>query len=286
VSFAGWLRSLLLVICLAVLSGCLPPTPSPSAPPPTATVTLTPTGTATIVWFPATATYTPAATQFRSPTPDLSPDLGSILLEDPFTDGKSWATSRTGIGSIAYGKNELTLAVSANRGTLLSLRKAPMLDNFYLQIDAHPSLCLNEDAYGLLLRASSNQDFYRLVLTCSGRMRLERLKGAKIVVLQDWVSSGQLLPGGMMTTRLGVYAQGQELRVFINDVYQFSTRDPVWSSGSLGVFARSSGDTPLTVSFSHLIIYHTRPGQQLPFQTAFPTASPGPTRKPISTPTP
>ena len=47
-----------------------------------------------------------------------------------------------------------------------------------------------------------------------------------------------------MRSRLGVYAQGAELRVFINDVYQFSVKDPVWSSGTLGVFARSSATRP------------------------------------------
>lgn len=269
-SLAGWLRGLVFVSCLAALAGCLPVVPSPTPLPPTPTFTPAPTGTATatIVWFPPTKTFTPAPTRYVSPTADLRPVLGGPLLEDSFTDGKSWSTSRTGMGSIAYGKSELTLAVSAARGTLISLRKSPELADFYLEIDALPSLCRNEDAYGLLLRASSTQDFYRLVLTCSGRVRLERLKGAKVVPLQDWVSSGQLPPGGLMRSRVGVYARGKELRIFINDVYQFSVKDPVWASGMLGVFARSSGDTPLTVSFSNLVVHSVAPERTAPAPTA------------------
>ena len=64
VSFARWLRGFFLVLCLVALAGCLPDTPSPTPLPPTATVTITPTGTATIVWFPPTATFTPAPTRY------------------------------------------------------------------------------------------------------------------------------------------------------------------------------------------------------------------------------
>ncbi len=285
--FTRWVRGSLLIFCtvaLAItLTGCLPETPSPTPLLPTPTVTQTPTGTATIVWFPPTKTFTPAPTRYVSPTTDPRPAVGAALLEDPFTDQKSWFTGRTAIGSIAYGKGELTLAVSTARGALLSLRKTPSLGNFYLTVDALPSLCRDEDSYGLLLRASSNQDYYRLALTCSGRLRLERLKGAKIVVLQDWVSCGQIPPGGMMRSQVGVFAQGQELRIFINGEYQFSVRDPVWESGMLGVFARSSGETPLTVSFSNLVVYTVGSGRILSSPTPAPKTKATPTRKPSAT---
>jgi hypothetical protein len=256
------------------MMGCLPDAPSPTPLPPTATATLTPTATATIVWFPPTATDTPAPTQPTTPTPDLLPFPGAVLFEDPFTDQTQWPASRTGAGSVAYGKGELTLAVSEDRGTLLSLRKSTLLTDFYLQIDALPSLCRAEDAYGLLLRASSSQDFYRLLVNCNGRLRLERLKGGRSLPLQDWMLSGQIFPGGMLRTHLAVWAQGAELRVFVNDVYQFSVRDPVWSSGTVGLFARSAGDTPLTVSFSNLVVYAVSPGQR---SAATPAARPSPT---------
>jgi hypothetical protein len=270
-------------LCLIALSGCLAgldlPTSTPV--PPTATATIIPTSTATIIWFPATATFTPAPTRMQSPTPDMRPVKGPVLLEDPFTDKKLWTTGRTGVGSIAYGNGDLTLAVALDHGTLASLRKSPQLDNFYLEIDAQPSLCRSDDAYGLLLRASTTQDFYRLMVTCNGQLRLERVKGGRSVPLQDWVSSGQVFPGGMMRYRLSVWAQGQEMRVFVNDVYQFSAKDPVWNSGAVGVFARSASDTPLTVSFSNMVVYGTGAAQPIAPLKALP--SPTSTRKPVAT---
>jgi hypothetical protein len=275
------------VLLLFTLVGCTASDLGLSTPtlmPPTATATQTPTSTATIIWFPATATFTPAPTIFMTPTPDLRPPLGKVLLEDPFTDKTQWLIGRSGVGSMAYGKSEFTLAVSTSRGTLATLRKRPMLADFYLQVEALPSLCLNEDSYGLLLRASSVQDAYRLLVTCSGKLRLERVKGGRVLPLQDWIQSGQIFPGGMMRTRLGVWVQGQDMHVFIDDVYQFSTRDTVWDTGALGLFARSAGDTPLTVSYSNLVVYQVSSGERpLPVATAKVTATAIPTLKPSQT---
>lgn len=272
----------LLAACLLLpllASACLPaPTPAASATP-TATATITPTITPTIIWFPATATPTLLPTRPIEPTIDLRPALGDLLFKDPFTDTDLWLTTRTAAGSVAYGKDELTLAVSQPEGSLLSLRKTPQLHNFYLEVSMQPSLCRGSDAFGLLLRANSSADYYRLLLNCNGQVRMERIVNSRTTLMQDWVTSGQLLPGGMLDTRLGVAAQGQELHVFINDVFQFSVKDPVFESGAVGVFARSAGETPLTVNFSDMIVYELGPAR-------LPTATPNATQAAGSTPQP
>lgn len=251
------IRFFLFLLIGVVLTACLPveisPTPIPA---PTETVTVTPPPSATIVWFPATPTFTPAPTQEITPTQEVRPEIGALILDDRFNDPQSWMTSRTAVGSIAFGENELTLAVAAPKGSLLSLRATPQLDNFYLEIEALPSLCRADDQYGLLLRASSLFDYYRLLISCNGQLRMERLNNGKYTVLQDWVTSGQIFPGGMIPVRLGVWAQKDELRIFANDTFQFTVRDPVWVTGQVGVFARSEGETPLTVNFSKLRVYH------------------------------
>lgn len=261
----------LLLGCLVLLlSACLPEVETPLPPTATPTVTLTPTATATIIWFPPTATYTPMPTRMVEPTQDVRPPLGDVLFEDPFTDKTQWLTSRSAAGNIAYGNSELTLAVAQPRGMLLSLRKSPTIGNFYLEIDAIPSLCRGADSYGLLLRSESSQDYYRFAANCTGQVRMERVKNGRMLPLQDWMTSGQILPGGMMRVRLGVWAVGQELRVFVNGDYHFSVKDPVFAAGVVGVFARAAGDTPLTVSFSNLVVYETG---VLPSTAPHPTAT-------------
>lgn len=265
---------------LVVLPACLPEMPAPTPAPPTATATVTPTLTNTIVWFPATATFTPMPTREILPTEDLRPGLGGLLFEDSFTDKTQWQTAQTSAGNIAYGKGALTLAVASPKGTLISLRKAPQLENFFLEINVLPSLCRSGDVYGLLLRASSPQDFYRFLLNCDGQARLERVKNGSVLPLYDWTTNRVVFPGGMMTIRLGVWAMGEELRFFVDDQYQFSIKDPVWKAGMLGFFARSTGETPLTVSFSNLVVYGLEASQIPRFtSTPRPKITPVPTLK-------
>jgi hypothetical protein len=215
----------------------------------------TPPATATIIWFPATATYTPFPSPTQSePTPDQHPGIGSLLLEDDFSDSSLWELRQSTFGSIAPGKNELTIAVQDEKTYLTSLRKEPELTNFYSEITTNPTLCLGVDEYGLLIRGSSI-GYYRFSLSCDGQVRLDRIHNGEAAALQLWTPSGEVPIGAPSISRLGVWAKGQELRLFINDKFQFSVRDPLLSIGRMGIFARSTGDHSLTVNFSNLVVY-------------------------------
>jgi hypothetical protein len=236
------------------LSACslTPSTPALSTP----TSTLTPQPpTATVVWFPATETPTPTPMEIKSPTPEQRPGIGDLVFQDHFGEDTAWQTSLTESGSIAYGNNDLTLVVAAEKRNLQSFYFQQIPYNSYLEITANPSLCRARDSYGLLLRAQSDASYYRFVLACTGEVRVERYRNGDLAVLQDWTVSGQVPPGAPYFLRLGVWMYGEELRFFINDGYQFSVTDPVFQAGQLGVFARTADKPPLTVSFSDLAVY-------------------------------
>lgn len=236
---------------LSLLTGCvdaevepLPTyTPAPTLPP-----------TATIDWFPATATPTRLPTLPVNPTPDQRPAIGEVKLADDFLQSDTWQTIENNQGTVAFGKGDLTIAISKPRGYLSSINKQAMLTDFYLELTMSPSLCKGDDAYGLFFRAAGSFDNYRLVINCSGKVRLERMVSGKPVPLHDWEASGQVPPGSPLEIRVGVWAVRNEFRIFINDFYQFAVRDPVYKAGGIGVFARSGGDNALTVSFSDLVV--------------------------------
>jgi hypothetical protein len=248
-----WKTVGLTLLVAAVLSACaglgFPLEEATQTPEPTPTQTLTPT--ATIVWFPPTSTPTLFPTQAAQPTPESSVEAGPLILEDDFSDTSLWQTRQSEQGSIAYGVDELSLAIPGAKTTLVSLRSDLTLNDFYLEMDVSPTLCHGTDQYGLLLRAQSEEDFYRWIITCEGQMRLERVKAGTPAVMQNWIG-GASQPG---STRLGVWASGREMNFYVNGAYQFTVRDPVFPGGSLGVFSRSSGEKALTVSFSNLKVY-------------------------------
>lgn len=224
---------------------------------PASTLELAPTPTTTIVWFPPTATYTPQPTLVITPTVDFSPQTGSIIFQDDFTDPSNWVLNQTTSSSIALGEKEITLAISQPRLYLFTLRKNPVLADFYLEITASPSLCIGEDEYGILFRVSPSLDFYRYAVTCDGQIRLDKYFQNKASSPQPKDYSGAVPLGAPSSSRLSIWASGKTMRFYVNGEYQFTIRDPSLLSGSLGLFARSVNDSAVTISFSDLIVYKT-----------------------------
>lgn len=246
-----WLLGIMSCACGAVQTPVGLPTTTQS--PPTATVT------PTIIWFPPTNTPTAFPTPVITPTPDMRPDLGPILFEDDFSDPKAWLLNQSSSGSMALGKNELTIAIGETDAYLFSTREQPTFTDFYLEITAEPTLCRDLDEYGVLIRVTPNVDYYRFSLSCNGQVRLDRVSQGQASSPQPWTPSGSVPPGAPSSSRIGISAIGSELSLFVNGHYQFSVNDPLLTSGGVGVFARSVNKMAVTVNFSNLVIYEVNP---------------------------
>jgi hypothetical protein len=205
----------------------------------------------------------------------MRPGIGALTFSDDFSEPDSWTQSRTAEGSAAVVNNELTIVITEQneRAYLFSVRTQPVFTNYYMEITASPSLCRGKDEYGLLLHVSPDLDYYRLSLACDGNIRLDRLVDGQASSPQPWLLSGAVPPGAPSTVRIGVWTYGAEMRVFVNNEFQFSVHDPLLGSGGFGVFARSAGDMAVTVNFSALDVYElSGPAPAIPADT--PTTTP------------
>jgi len=238
---------------MTLLAACLPlgadvPTATPL---PTATEASPPTPT--VVWFPPSATPTRAAFPTYTPTAEMNPGIGAVSLTDDFSDEEIWDTAVSNQGSAAIGRNRLTLAVQPGV-YLSSFRRDGTLGDFYAEITARPSLCRGEDNYGVIVRGVGSS-YYRFVLSCNRQVWAERVNGGVRLPLQEPVPSGDAPPGAPGEVRIGVWAVGSDIRLFLNGRYQFSIIDKSFPSGAFGVFARSEGEMPMSVTFSDLTVY-------------------------------
>jgi len=231
--------------CLALDSTLPTATPLPIA-------TQTPPQTPTIVWFPASPTPTQLAFPTYTATPDMSPGIGSVTLSDDFSDDSVWDTGVSNRGSAAISRNRLTLATEPG-AYLESLRRELTLGNFYAEITARPSLCRGDDTYGILVRGIG-LNYYRFILSCNSQVSSERVNAGVKLSIQEPVPSGDAPPGAPGEVRIGVWAVGSDIRLFLNGRYQFSINDKSFPSGALGVFVRSA-DNPMSVTFSDLKVY-------------------------------
>ncbi len=263
IAFSTLLGSLLLVssACDALPQNPItePPPPSFTAPPPTATID----------WFPATETATPQFVATQAPTPERKPGVGKLLLTDHFTSGDPWHPGTSEDASVVVGLGRLTLAAQPGVNAF-RIRQGPALTAFYAEITAQTSLCRGGDEYGMLFRAPNNVAYYSFTLSCDGRARVDRVRTGRLYPLHAPIASADVPPGAPGEVRMGVWASGSDLRFFLNGRYQFGVTDATLSSGALGAFARSTGTTPVTITFSDLSVYsvtYTAP-------TATPTRTP------------
>lgn len=267
---------LIVPICLIILlSGCEVFSPVPL---PTETPSPTVAPSPTIIWFPPTPTPTMNPTIDIPPTPNYHPDLGQVIVQDDFTNTTYWSLVEKPYGSAAYSQGRLTIAISLPKSNVFSIRSEPVLQDFYLEMTSTTSLCRNEDSYGILVRFSSVNDFYRFQANCNGLVKVERVRNMIINAIQDWTPSSQVTAGTPITLHWGIWVKGDRLRLFINDVFQFEIKDQAFYSGQIGVFARSAGDNAVTVNFSDLQIRLLEDGN--------PPITPKPTPTARTTPTP
>ena len=235
---------LLLTACSGIGLDAITATPRPPTP--------TPFQTATPIWFPATATSTPQPVRTQIATPEMLNGLGSVIATDDFSRSSTWDTASSNDGSASISRDRLTLAVQPGV-YLISLQRDIVAGDFYAEITARPSLCRGADEYGFLARANA-VTYYRFSLTCNGQAHAERISVKERHDLYEPVLSGDVPPGAPGEVRIGVWAAGSELRLFLNGRFQFSISDLNLASGTVGVFARAAGDTPVTVTFSDLVV--------------------------------
>jgi hypothetical protein len=243
------------LLCL-FLTGCSVlsrPSPGTATPrPPTETPFLSPT----VIWFPPTQTPTLSPlTELATATPDYKPGLGKTLYSDDFKSPEKW--SDLGTDYIRDGK--LTLAAS-NGIYLMSLNQELVVSDFYAEVIIHLNLCRTTDEYGILVRAIP-ASYYRFTLNCKGEINADRITNQSRTPLKQPYPTMDAPRGSPSEVKIGLWAVGREMRFFLNDFYQFSVSDPVMPDGSIGFFVRASENSPVTISFSDLLIRQINPNQ-------------------------
>jgi hypothetical protein len=219
--------------------------------PPTATPL---PATPTIVWFPPTDTPTAQPDVTREPTPEPKPGVANVAITDQFTSPSLWNPAVSDDATVEISRSRLAISVQPGVNAY-RIRQGPVLTDFYAEITASPSLCRGPDEYGLLFRAPSNVAYYAFVLSCNGTARAERVRFSRSYPLHPPVPSADVPMGAPGEVRLGVWVSGSDMRFFLNGHYQFSVTDTSYKVGAVGAFARSLGQTPVTVLFSDLSVY-------------------------------
>jgi hypothetical protein len=245
---------LLAVIGSILLAACTGTTEQPSMDAlfsPTPTLTPTPT----TQWFPVTATAMYVAVSTATPNPGANPEFGSLIFSDQTNTDKNWPASQTVNGSVLVNEGSVTLAISTPRRLLTVFRNNTSLIDYYFESTMNVSLCKKEDVMGVLFRAAGSQSYYRLLFNCQGMITLQQVIGGTPSPIKDWALSNQVQSGLNPAVKIGIWVSGKIIRIYLNDQLQFETTNNVFSDGGIGFYARSAGDTAVTVKFSSISVF-------------------------------
>ncbi len=212
------------------------------------------TATATVA-FPTvvpTSTWTPGPT--FTPTLDNRPGIGGLLLSDSFDDPSVWDLPRSATGAADIRDGLLTLAVRSPRMVQGATREAPALADFYVEVEVLTKLCNPGDEFGLTLRGNRLGEHYRLLIGCDGTARISRIleDGSRALTLR--VESPAIIPGAPAENRIAVWANGLDLKLFVNGDEVVAARDAALSDGTFGLIARAGSGGNVAVAFDNLIV--------------------------------
>jgi hypothetical protein len=255
-STSGLAIVLLLAGCQAAPAAATPTKPAPSATASIAFPTLVPT-----------STVTPGAT--ASPTPDLTQELGTLLLSDPFDDSEPWRLGVTASGGSSVSGGRLSLSVRQPRAYQLATRLDAVYGDVLVEVDAQTELCTPGDEFGLVLRVHGLAEYYRFLIGCDGTARASRVLEEGSRALTWPVPSPAILGGFPARNHLAVKASGDTFHFLVNNVEVLSVRDVALVSGGIGLFARAGSGGQVSVAFEALTVYALKP-----FEANVPTATP------------
>lgn len=243
---------------LAVNTPTVEPTDTPM--PEAETETAQPTSTATVPGIP-TVTPLPSATP---PAGDPRAALGAPTWQDTMENANNWPVGSDTFTSLSIANGELSLTgLTDTNGWKMA--SAPALKNFYLEADGRMDACSGMDAWGLIFRVP-NYDKpnrgYLFGITCSGTYYLKAWDGTidpgEMTQLIYPYSSKAILKGPNQTNRIGVMANGENIKLYINGKMVHEIADPTFTQGYFGLFINSEKTPNLNVKVNDVSYWSSK----------------------------
>ncbi len=216
---------------------------TPEAQSPAATETSVPENTAAPT----------ATTQPQGPTPTLDPGdprarLGAPKSTDPMDNASAWVwptgSDQFTSATFTNGMQAIT-STDEKDGWRIANPVGREFTNTYIEATFKTNTCSGSDHYGIILRVPVVREpdqGYLFGVTCDGRYSLRRwnaeiLPKGEMKRLVEWTASPVINAGSNQTNRLGIFAVGKRLILYVNGKLLSEVQDSTFSAGYFGVFA-------------------------------------------------
>lgn len=174
-------------------------------------------------------------------------DLGTPDWHDGFDANLHyWYLAADENIELAIEDGSLTMTAFHPGGDNWRVAELRELVDFYLEAKvSFGDKCSGKDSFGFLVRAPDQgggdiDSGYAFAFACDGNFRYYLMQDGEYIGLQNWKSAASLNAGAGQTNTVGVWAEGDQFRVYINGdrVAEFS--DSTYSRGLFGLLVRSA----------------------------------------------
>jgi len=176
-------------------------------------------------------------------------DLGAPTWVDTFDSAAYWYLLETENTKFEVEDGQMVMtSYNPGGGEEWGLSSKGGIADFYMEATFKTGKeCSGLDRYGLLVRAPDPNKGYVYGFSCDGRFRIYKWDGEHYQPIQEWKSSGDILAGPDKVNRLGIWLEGDTIRLYANRKLLGEYTDDTYSEGRFGLFIGSANTEDLVV---------------------------------------
>ena len=176
-------------------------------------------------------------------------NLGAADWTDNFNSGSNWFQLNTENVSFVFEDGMLRMrAKTAGSGDFWGLSNQPDLEDFYLEaVFKTGDECVGLDRYGLLVRSPEPNKGYVFNVACNGQFRIYEWNGSQYNQLHAWTTSPAIKTGPEQTNKVGVWAEGNDIRLYVNGVLVAELEVDIYDEGRFGLLVGSTNTSNFDV---------------------------------------
>ena len=204
-----------------------------------------------LTFTPGSPESTEAASMAENVTPtptekvtDIVDTLGEPFYRDTLDNGDNWSLGKDSYVDLRSESGYLVMeGLKTTSGWRLTNRS---VKNFYLEITGKMETCKGEDQFGLMFRVPNRitaTSGYLLGINCDGKFSLKRWDGETMLNLINWKKSDRINAGSDKTNRIGILAEGNNMKVYINGALVGEAADSWFPQGGYGLYV-GARETP------------------------------------------
>ncbi|MBN2146938.1 MAG: DUF1080 domain-containing protein [Anaerolineales bacterium] len=191
----------------------------------------------------------PFYVKIKVETADGELDLGEPDWRDTFDTASNWylfETENTRM-EIADGHMIMT-AFNAGESEEWGLSYKPAMKDYYIEATFKiGDTCSGLDHYGLLVRAPEPNKGYVIGFSCDMLWRIYKWDGETWNTMQNWTYSDYVKPGPGSTNVMGIWLEGQTIRIYANGKLLAEFTDDMFDEGRFGLLVGSSNTDDLVI---------------------------------------